>query len=85
MRRNVYMGAGIIALAAVLGMGSVLVSKRAVVQAGGMMAPRFEVDPYWPKPLPNHWVIGQTIGLSADPHDNIWIVHRPGSMEYKET
>jgi hypothetical protein len=21
-------------------------------------APIFEVDPYWPKPLPNHWVIG---------------------------
>ena len=23
-----------------------------------MQAPRFEVDPLWPKPLPNHWVLG---------------------------
>jgi len=85
MKRNVYTGAGIIALAAVLGMGSVLISKRTVLQASSVTAPKFEVDPYWPKPLPNKWVIGQTIGLSADPSDNIWIIHRPGSMEYKET
>ena len=26
-------------------------------------APIFEVDPFWPKPLPNHWVMGSTIGL----------------------
>ena len=32
-------------------------------------APRFEVDPMWPKPLPNHWVIGNTIGVSVDAKD----------------
>jgi len=26
----------------------------------------FEVDPLWPKPLPNHWLIGMTIGVSVD-------------------
>ena len=31
------------------------------------MAPRFEVDPLWPKPLPNHWVLGQVIGLTDRP------------------
>ncbi len=44
-------------------------------------APRFEVDPLWPKPLPNHWVIGQTIGVSVDDKDHVWIIHRPGSLE----
>ena len=62
-----------------------LVSKRTVVHAGGVMAPKFEVDPFWPKPLPNHWVIGQTIGLSVDSKDNIWIIHRPGTLEPKES
>jgi hypothetical protein len=84
MKRNVCVGLGIFALAAVLGAGS-LVAKHAVVQAAGVMAPHFEVDPYWPKPLPNHWVLGQTIGLAADPNDNIWIVHRPGSLEFLES
>jgi len=25
---------------------------------GAVQAPMFEVDPLWPKPLPNHWVLG---------------------------
>ena len=41
-----------------------------------MQAPRFEVDPLWPKPLPNHWILGQTIGVSVDAQDHIWIIHR---------
>lgn len=45
------------------------------------MAPRFEVDPLWPKPLPNHWILGQTIGVSVDAQDNVWIIHRAGSLE----
>jgi len=53
--------------------------------AGDVMVPMFTVDPLWPKPLPNHWIIGATIGLSTDAHDNIWIIHRPGSLEQKET
>ena len=30
-----------------------------------VMAPRFEVDPLWPKRLPNHWVLGQAIGVPS--------------------
>jgi DNA-binding beta-propeller fold protein YncE len=44
-------------------------------------APIFEVDPYWPKPLPNHWVLGSTIGLSVDSKDHVWIIHRPATVE----
>ncbi len=29
-----------------------------VEQVNVTSAPIFEVDPFWPKPLPNHWVIG---------------------------
>lgn len=44
--------------------------------SGGPQAPSFEVDPMWPKPLPNHWVLGSTIGVAVDAEDHIWIVHR---------
>jgi len=44
-------------------------------------APIFEVDPFWPKPLPNHWVLGSTIGLSVDADDHVWIVHRPQTVD----
>ena len=38
--------------------------------------PKFEVDPFWPKPLPNHWVLGSVTGVAVDAQDHIWIVHR---------
>ena len=44
-------------------------------------APIFEVDPFWPKPLPNHWVTGSTIGLSVDAQDHVWTIHRPDTVE----
>jgi DNA-binding beta-propeller fold protein YncE len=46
-----------------------------------VQAPVFEVDPFWPKPLPNHWVLGSTIGLSVDANDHVWVIHRPNSVE----
>jgi len=51
----------------------------------GTVAPRFEVDPFWPKPLPNHWVMGATVGVGIDAQDNVWIVQRPGTLERMET
>src|ERR1051325_6697493 len=41
-----------------------------------VMAPKFEVDPMWPKPLPNHWVMGNVIGVGVDANDHVFIVHR---------
>jgi len=54
-------------------------------QGAGVMAPRFEVDFTWPKPLPNHWILGQAVGVAVDAEDHVWIVHRPGSLEATET
>jgi hypothetical protein len=85
MKRRLYVGAGVLALAAALAAGAALLGKPAVVQAAGEQAPKFEVDPFWPKPLPNGWTIGQTIGLAVDASDNVWIIHRPGSLEAKES
>ncbi len=84
MRRNLYVGVAVLTLATALGAGSMLLGKQAIVQAAGEQAPKFEVDPFWPKPLPNGWVLGQTIGVAVDAQDNVWIVHRPGSLELKE-
>jgi len=85
-KRNLYVGAAFLALLAALGVGATLLERRAVAQDGGaVQAPRFEVDPLWPKPLPNHWVIGSSIGVSVDPEDHVWIIHRPDSLQPKET
>jgi len=67
-----------------LGLGAVLVASIVALPAqtkAPVQAPSFEVDPYWPKPLPNHWVTGSTIGVSVDAQDNVWTIHRPGSVD----
>src|SRR5579862_850200 len=37
------------------------------------------VDPYWPKQLPNNWMLGHVVGISIDSKNNILVTHRPNS------
>jgi DNA-binding beta-propeller fold protein YncE len=53
-------------------------------RAGDGLAPRFQVDPYWPKPLPNRWILGQVAGVAVDAQDHVWIVQRPKSLTEDE-
>jgi len=46
-------------------------------------APTYQVDPLWPKPLPNNWLFGSVVGLSVDSRDHVWVVHR-GNLAPKE-
>ena len=46
--------------------------------------PQFQVDPFWPKPLPNNWILGQVSGIAVDRFDRIWMVHRPSSLNPRE-
>jgi len=73
-----------LAVLMLLGVASAMLEKKAAVQASGLQAPRFEVDPLWPKPLPNHWLLGMTIGVSVDAQDHVWIVHRQDTLDPKE-
>jgi DNA-binding beta-propeller fold protein YncE len=38
--------------------------------------PTFQVDPFWPKPLPNHWLFGSITGVAVDAQNHVWVVHR---------
>src|SRR5689334_19709706 len=84
MTRNVRVGISFAAVLSTLGITSLVLDHRSQVEAAGVQAPRFEVDPMWPKPLPNHWILGQTIGVTVDAQDHVWIIHRGGSVEAKE-
>src|SRR5688500_9431028 len=48
-------------------------------------APTYQVDPMWPKPLPNRWLVGAIAGVAVDARDHVWIVHRPGTLQPNET
>lgn len=76
-KRDVYLGAVLAALVAGLGVAQAALDRAAAAQAKDtVVAPYFEVDPLWPKPLPNHWLLGMAIGVTVDERDHVWIVHR---------
>ncbi len=75
-RRKVLIAAGFAALIGALGVGQAVLQSEADAQARTVKAPKFEVDPFWPKPLPNHWLLGWTIGLWVDEQDHVWVIHR---------
>ncbi len=54
------------------------------VASDAVMAPMFEVDPFWPKPLPDHMVLGSAIGVGVDSRDHVFIVHRGNLTERTE-
>ncbi len=62
-----------------LALGQVALQRRAEAQGSTVQAPVYEVDPLWPKPLPNNWLLGWTIGVWVDDQDNIWTIHRGAS------
>src|SRR5438105_6261779 len=79
MHLNIATRLGLAAIGLVLvGIGA---SPQSIDAQPARQAPIFEVDPLWPKPLPNHWVTGSTIGLAVDGQDNVWTIHRPNSVE----
>jgi DNA-binding beta-propeller fold protein YncE len=82
-RRTLLVGSAGIVLIAALGVGQAAL--QASTRAQKVQAPKFEVDPYWPKPLPNHWVIGSAIGVGVDSRDHVFIIHRGDSTLNQRT
>ncbi|MGH7471858.1 MAG: hypothetical protein ACRENP_28235, partial [Longimicrobiales bacterium] len=79
MKRNLVLGAALIITIGALGLGQAALNAAADQQA--VQAPMFEVDPLWPKPLPNNWVLGMTIGVGVDNRDHVFIVHRGETVD----
>src|SRR5688500_2715174 len=69
-----------VVLSAGVGLGSA-----ALVGAQGQarQAPKFQVDPLWPKPLPNHWILGSATGVAVDSRDHVFVVNLPTSFNVR--
>ena len=44
-------------------------------------APGYEVDPSWPKPLPDRWILGGLAGVCVDSQDHVLILNRQNVVE----
>lgn len=45
-------------------------------------APRFKVDPFWPKPLPDNWMFGHVEGISITADGHVWVLHHSSTMDH---
>ena len=81
-RRTLVVGSTLAASIVALGAGQAALD---AAQRQAAQAPRFEVDPMWPKPLPNHWILGSTIGVGVDSRDHVFIIHRGDSTLNQRT
>ena len=48
-------------------------------------APRFVVDPGWPRDMPNNWIFGSITGVFVDAKDQVWVTHLPETLTEEET
>src|SRR5712672_1512192 len=46
----------------------------------GTVLPIFEVDSHFPA-MPDHMLLGGVGGTTADSHGNVWVFHRPHTLE----
>ena len=74
--RQLLQAAALAAIVTGMGVGGAMLHNVATAQHATVEVPIFEVDPLWPKPLPNDWLLGMAIGVWVDEQDNIWIIHR---------
>ena len=81
MKRNLF----IVIILVLVGVGVYVVQDRLqTASASAVEAPIFEVDPFWPQPLPDHMVLGSAVGVGVDSRDHVFIVHRGNLTERTE-
>jgi hypothetical protein len=47
----------------------------ATSKASGAQAPRFEVNMLWPRPMPNRWIEGSSVGVAVDAQDHVFVLN----------
>jgi DNA-binding beta-propeller fold protein YncE len=80
-KRKVLLAIGLVAVFTAMSCAAEALDEYAANQEGAsVVAPMFEVDPFWPKPLPNHWVLGSVVGVGVDSRDHVYIIHRQAPL-----
>ena len=72
-------------LAGIVAVAMVSVPVHHPARAADSEVPRFVVDPYWPKPLPDRWVTGAVGGVCVDSEDHVFGVNRSDLTPMEQT
>jgi sugar lactone lactonase YvrE len=76
MKRHSFKGASVAAIACIAFAGPASLAAQSEKPA----VPIFEVDANFPT-LPEHMLLGGVGGATADSHGNVWVFHRPHTLE----
>jgi len=74
--RYVYLAAAAVSVAAGAVFLSPFIDPGAALANGRLRAPTFQVDPFWPRPLPDNWVTGEIGGTCIDSRDHLIMLTR---------
>ena len=56
----------------------------AVASTGQSAPPVFQVDPSWPREMPNAWILGAVTAVFVDAKDHVWVTHLPETLTPEE-
>src|SRR5450830_59963 len=76
-RANWVKGTAVVAVAGFI--GAIGCAQQPAQVASGAV-PRYQVDPFWPKPLKDNWLFGHVSSVTVDSRDHIWVLHRPNTL-----
>jgi len=80
MRGHVFAGTAFASVALVGLIGGLAKVAVAQNEKPGAVVPMFEVDSHFPA-MPDHMLLGGVGGATADSHGNVWVFHRPHTLE----
>src|SRR6266487_1062343 len=84
MRKPLASVAGLVSLALLIVSDGPRVNVRVIAQdqksGSNVIVPVFEVDPRFPA-MPEKMLLGGVGGATADSHGNVWVFHRPHTLE----
>ena len=80
MKRRILMGAGFVGVGLVLVLAGARSERAVIAQGQKQVLPVFQVDAGFPT-MPDHTVLGGVGGVTADSHGNVWVFHRPHTLE----
>jgi hypothetical protein len=72
-----YIGVLIAASLVAMGVWSPVGSSQGSDDIKSRSGTRFRVDPFWPKPLPNNWLLGQVAGIASMPKTTFGLFKDP--------
>lgn len=68
---------------AILVFQALFLAAPAPAQKAPVKVPQFQVDPSWPK-MPKQWVFGLVSGVTVDPKNHVWVIHRPRTVKSEQ-